>query len=154
MKEVKIERFTVNGPSVRTNNALEFSESGKIAALWTQFYTSRPVLWTQPHTSRATRPQTVYGVYSDYESGASGDFTVTVGIKAEDTGGAGVSIEPGTYLAFPAEGEMPAAIIEAWKAVWERFSKHQPYERSYKTDFEQYDGPTSAVLYIGVKASG
>lgn len=142
MKEVRIEQFTVNGPSVRTSNALEFSELGKIQALWARFY-----------TSQSTPSETVYGVYSDYESDASGDFTVTAGTKAENAGGAGVSIESGTYLEFPAEGEMPGAIVDAWKAVWEHFSKDRPYERSYETDFEQYNGPTSAIICIGVKAS-
>jgi len=48
---------------------------------------------------------------------------------------------------------MPGAIIDAWKSVWEFFSRNQPYERAFETDFEQYSGPTSAAIYIGVKAS-
>lgn len=142
MKEVRIEQFTVSGPSIRTNNASEFSGSGKITALWAQFY-----------ASQSTLPEIAYGVYSDYESDASGDFTVTAGTKAESVVDVGVSVKSGAYLVFPAEGEMPAAIIEAWKTVWEHFSKDQTYERSYVTDFEQYNGPTSAIVCIGVKAS-
>ena len=143
MKTTTIESFTISGPSIRTNNALESTSSGKIPALWMQFHQSHP---------SSTEP--AYGVYSDYESDASGDFTVTAGTRTTSAGNSGVVVISGTYLEFPAEGEMPGAIIDAWKAVWEFFSKNQPYERTYETDFEQYNDPTSATIYIGVKASG
>ncbi|MGF1575334.1 MAG: GyrI-like domain-containing protein [Cyanophyceae cyanobacterium] len=141
MQEVKIDSFTVTGPSVRTNNALEASDSGKIPLLWAQFY-----------ASRYDASEAIYGVYSDYESDASGDFTVTAGTKSEGSN-TGLSIRPGVYLSFPAEGEMPAAIINAWKAVWDYFSEGRRQTRAYETDFEQYNGPTSAVIYIGIKSS-
>jgi predicted transcriptional regulator YdeE len=110
MKATRIEPFAVNGPSVRTTNAREAGDSGKIPSFWARF-----------HASRSTPAETAYGVYSAYESDASGDFTVTAGTKSMD--GSGVPVKPGTYLAFPAEGAMPAAIINAWKSVWESFSK-------------------------------
>lgn len=142
MKTVSIESFSVSGTSVRTNNALEASGSGKLAGLWTRYYESYP-----------PSQETVYGVYSDYESNASGSYTVTAGTRASSMGDSVVTLKPGTYLEFPAEGQMPGAIIDAWKSVWEFFSKNQPYKRAFETDFEQYNGPTSAAIYIGVKAS-
>lgn len=141
MKEVRIESFTVNGQSVRTNNALEASAAGKIPTLWSQFY-----------ASQSAASESLFGVYTAYESDASGDFTVTAG-KKTGGGNSGVEIRPGIYLAFPAEGEMPAAIIDAWKAVWEYFSQDQPHERAFETDFEEYNGSNSATIYIGFKAS-
>ena len=142
MKTVRIESFTVSGPSVRTNNALEASGSGKLAGLWSGYYKSHP-----------PSSETVYGVYSDYESNASGEYTVTAGTRTSSTGDSVVAVKPGTYLEFPAEGQMPGAIIDAWKSVWEFFSKNQSYERAFETDFEKYNGQTSAAIYIGVKAS-
>lgn len=142
METVRIKPFAVSGPSVRTNNALEVSGSGKIAGLWADYYGSHP-----------PSSETVYGVYSDYQSDASGEYTVTAGIKASATGDSIVTVKPGTYLEFPANGQMPGAIIDAWQSVWEFFSKNQSYERAFDTDFEQYNGPTSATIYIGVKAS-
>lgn len=141
MELVKIESFAVSGSSVRTNNAAEASGPGKLSSLWTKFYESY-----RPSSG------TVYGVYSDYQSDASGDYTVTAGTKTTSAGASDVTVKSGDYLRFPANGEMPGAIIEAWKSVWEFFSKKQPYVRLYETDFEQYDGPTSAGIYIGVKA--
>lgn len=67
-------------------------------------------------------------------------------------GASGVTIEAGAYLAFPADGERPAAIIDAWKDVWAYFSTDRRHERSYETDFEEYSGPASATIYIGVNA--
>lgn len=142
MKTVSIESFTVSGPSVRTNNALEASGAGKLAGFWARYYESRP-----------PSSETVYGVYSDYESNASGDYTVTAGTRTSFMGDSVVAVKPGTYLEFPAEGQMPNAVIDAWKSVWEFFSKNQSHERAFETDFEQYNGPTSAAIYIGVKAS-
>ncbi len=141
MKTITIESFTVSGPSVHTTNALEASGSGKLAGLWARYYGSHP-----------PTSETIYGVYSDYQSDASGEYTVTAGTRTGSTGDSAVTVKPGTYLEFPANGQMPGAIIDAWKSVWEFFSKNQPYERAFETDFEQYNGPTSAAIYIGVKA--
>jgi predicted transcriptional regulator YdeE len=140
MQHIVIEGFTVSGPSVRTSNEAERGLSGKIAGLWGQFYASRP-----------DQSNPIYGVYSDYESDANGEFTVTAGTKVSSGSGQGISIKSGTYLAFRADGAMPAAIIGAWKAVWEHFSSNQPYVRAYETDYEEYTGLESAVIYIGIK---
>jgi predicted transcriptional regulator YdeE len=121
---------------------LESTPAGKIPALWGWFYTKQ----AKPY-------EHVYGVYSDYESDASGEFTATVGAKDEDLSKTNITIKSGTYLVFPANGSMPDAIIDAWKVVWEHFSHTQSYERSYETDFEEYNGQNSAMIYIGIKAS-
>jgi predicted transcriptional regulator YdeE len=143
MNKVTIASFSISGSSIRTNNSLEASPAGKIPALWGQFYTSQTVPAKQ-----------VYGVYSDYESDASGEFTVTAGTKENGLSNSNVAIKSGTYLAFAANGPMPVAIIDAWKAVWEHFSHVQSYARSYKTDFEEYSGQESAMIYIGIKSNG
>ena len=62
-----------------------------------------------------------------------------------------VSIVPGQYLVFAAEGEMPGVVIEAWKAVWDYFSTNPKYERAFSTDFELYAGPTSVAVHVGIK---
>ena len=141
MNQTTIESFSISGLKIRTNNALEASSAGKIPALWGQFYSSQ----TMPAVL-------VYGVYSDYESDASGEFTVTAGTKCAELAKSDISIKAGSYLVFPASGPMPAAIIDAWKAVWEHFSHPQSYERSYETDFEEYSGQDSARIFIGIKA--
>ncbi len=140
MKEIYIDGFVINGPSLRTNNIQEASAEAKIPALWENFYTSQ----TEPSAK-------VYGVYTNYESDATGEYTVYVGSKTNGDKENTIDINSAIYLAFPANGEMPAAVIDAWKNIWEYFSKAQPYIRSFKTDFEEYSGPESAVIYIGIE---
>jgi predicted transcriptional regulator YdeE len=140
MNKVTIESFSINGSSIRTNNSLESTPAGKIPTLWGWFYTEQ----AKPY-------EHVYGVYSDYESDASGEFTATVGAKDENLSKTVITIKSGTYLVFPANGPMPAAIIDAWKAVWEHFSHVQSYARSYETDFEEYSGRDLQSIYIGIK---
>ena len=140
MKQVKIEGFTIKGPSVRTNNQAEGGPDAKIGGLWGHYF------------GTCVNPEAkAYGVYSDYESDATGDFTVTAGAKVDgNTEGETLAIAPGTYLAFPATGPVPAAIIDAWQAVWGHFARPQAYTRAYATDFEEYSGPESATVYIGI----
>ncbi len=146
MNTVDTKPFTITGPSVRTHNAAEASGAGKIPALWAQF--------SQAHGAKAGTVYAVYAVYSDYESDASGEYTLTLGTQAPDGAADAVTVMPGSYLAFPADGERPGAVIAAWQAVWVYFAQLQPFERLYLTDFEQYDGLGAATVYIGVKPRG
>lgn len=139
MNKVQIEQFAVQGESVRPSNAQEATEAGRIPSLWNAFYTSHPDL-----------REAVYGVYSEYESDASGNFTASAGTKASTPHDATMTVRPGTYLEFPAHGAMSAAVIDAWKAIWAHFSMPQQYTRTYETDFEQYTAPESAAVYVGI----
>ena len=90
-----------------------------------------------------------FGVYSGYESDASGAFDVTAGVAVTD--GATVTIEAGDYLVFKAEGAVPMSVIAAWQRVWQYFEDHPDIKRRHATDFEAYSSPTQAAVYIGVE---
>jgi predicted transcriptional regulator YdeE len=151
MKTVEIPAFVVSGPSTRTNNALEASGAGRIGQLWQDYAAT---------ACSAVAGAQVYGVYSDYDSDASGDYRLTVGCRHDgDSAKAqaaadGVAVQAGSYLAFSAQGEMPGAVVQAWQTIWAHFAPEQaatlPYVRAYETDFEHYDAPHSAVIYIGI----
>lgn len=138
-----IAAFWVHGVSVRTNNAAEATTAGKIPALWAAFAAT--------HSSNT---KTVYGVYSDYESDAAGDYTLTVGLQAQAANSPCVTIAGGSYLVFPAQSAMPDAVFAAWQAVWAHFSPENaaalPYQRCYATDFEEYASTDKAAVYIGI----
>jgi predicted transcriptional regulator YdeE len=140
MNQVTIEGFSVSGPSERTSNLVEASLVGKIPKLWSDFYTSRPSACDK-----------LYGVYFDYESDAAGQFTVAVGAKVDGNQKAVVNIAGGTYLAFRAQGAMPAAVIEVWQHIWAHFMEQRPYARAYVTDFEEYRGAEEVVVYVGIE---
>ena len=149
MERVKVEAKEIQGLSIRTNNADEMEPStAKIGLLWQEFHDEFAAILAEDTT--------VYGVYFDYESDASGDFTLVAGSDMfEDWEGVSlqpVHIEAGHYLVFRAEGEMPQAVIAVWQQIWEYFSAQNcPHRRLYRTDFERYIGSDKVQVYIGVQ---
>ena len=73
-KLITVESFTVSGVSVRTKSSEEFDKSmARLPKLWQEFLAivnKKPNLLANPE---------VYGVYSDYDSDANGNYTVTIG---------------------------------------------------------------------------
>jgi predicted transcriptional regulator YdeE len=98
----------------------------------------------------------VYGVYSDYESDASGYYTVTAGVSVTTavTGYHSVLVLGGQYLVFEIQGAMPQAVIDGWGAVWRYFSQSQKYKRLFTTDYEEYRGPDRVAIFISVAEIG
>lgn len=138
-----LDSFAVTGLTARTQNSDEFNQkTAKLPNLWQQFYASNP-----------TPNATIFGIYSNYESDANGLYNVTVG-TANDNQSAGLSavkIPSGHYLIFQGKGQMPQAVIEAWKHVWAYFSIESRYQRCFMTDFEEYKNSDEVAIFIGVK---
>jgi predicted transcriptional regulator YdeE len=134
----------VDGLAVRTSNPDEAQpDRARIPALWQRFY-------DEGHS--AAVEGAVYGVYSDYATDASGPYTLVVG-GAGDAGSPApplvrVTIPAGRYLAFTSTGEVPAAVIAGWLAVWEYFTRPGAPRRSFTTDFELYD--PSAIYEVRI----
>ena len=137
--------FSVAGLTARTtNNAEANPATAHIAPLWGRFF-AEDVMGKTAH--RSTDPRN-FGVYSGYESDASGAFDVTAGV-AVSQGGA-VSVEAGDYLVFQAQGPVPMSVVGAWQHIWHYFEAHPEVQRRYGTDFEAYSSPTEVAVYIGV----
>ncbi len=139
----QVNKFTVSGLTVRTQNSDEFcKETAKIPKLWQQFYASSLV---------NTAP--IFGVYSEYECDDKGPYTLTVGVTCDNQSlkFTNVEINAGNYLVFKGAGAMPQTVIETWQRVWTYFKNENLYQRSYMTDFESYDGPNDITIYIGVE---
>jgi len=136
------------GLCTRTNNRSEMAgDSGKIASLWQAFFESSQL------TSMLDSP--MYGVYYDYESDMTGDYSVLVGKcvnSANETGPfVPMQLSEGNYLKFAAQGEMPQCVINLWGEVWGYFSAPDcPHQRCYQTDFEVYRSADKVEIYIGV----
>lgn len=145
-----VSSFLISGPSVRTKNSDEFNPvTAKISGLWTQFFTQG----VAAKIAHRTSSEAIYGVYSAYESDASGLFDVTAGVAvtAPDASFGNVEIKAGKYLVFETKGPMPAAVIQTWVAVWQYFETHPQVKRAYLTDFELYAGPDTVQVHIGVQ---
>lgn len=148
-KIVQISPFLVSGLTIRTKNSDEFIPiSAKIPTLWGQFF-SRGVAENCP-TRLADSP--IFGVYSAYESDATGSYNVTAGVSVSTPHSdfSNIEIQAGEYMVFKARGPMPAAVIQAWTAVWVYFEQHPHVKRCFLTDFESYHGLDEVQIHIGV----
>jgi predicted transcriptional regulator YdeE len=92
------------------------------------------------------------GVYSAYESDATGFYNVSaaVSVSTPSTDFDYVEIQEGTYLTFEARGPMPDALIQTWTSIWAYFEQHPQVKRSFVTDFESYCGPDEVQIHIGI----
>ena len=149
MDVVKLDKKIIKGLSVRTANSKEANpKTARIGALYRRFDTEVPVDY-----KNGAR---VYGVYYDYESDASGEYSVLAGSDQIDDSVESkleqVTIASGRYVIFNAKGEVPKVIIETWIKIWDYFSaKDAPYQRAYTTDFEFYKNQNEIDIYIAVK---
>jgi predicted transcriptional regulator YdeE len=148
-KLVSVQPFTVSGISVRTVNYDEFDSSkAKLPTLWGEFHGQN----IAEHVPNKLNDSPIYGVYSEYESDASGQYTVTAGIAVNTTTSEYIStpVVGGQYMVFESDGEMPQAVIDGWSSVWKYFAKPQKYMRTFITDFEEYREPGRAAIFISV----
>jgi predicted transcriptional regulator YdeE len=140
MNIVHQESFTVWGREARTSNAREMAGLGVISQLWsTVGPDSGPLV----------------AVYSEYESDKDGEYTFTLGSKADGEHRAGAdcvsrTVEPDDYLCLKADGTVtPQMVVALWQQVWS-LEKEGSLVRAYRTDFETYT-TGGMELYVGVK---
>ena len=140
----------IAGLAARTSNARESDPTtAALPALWARFAAAQ--------RSSAT-PAPVYGVYTDYASDADGAYTTVVGHEAGSGTAAAtaervVRVPAGRYAVFTSTGEMPAAVIAGWQAVWRYFANATAPTRAYGADFEYYDPaqPSVVRIFVGVR---
>jgi len=146
MKEIQKNGFMVSGFSVRTSNQDEMNPGkGKIAGLWQDFST---ILHRE-----GIQPTAVYGVYSDYASDEHGEYDVTAAITGvfPHAERRELHIPSGRYLRFEKQGPLPGAALALWQEIWDYFRQGATVKRTYLFDFEEYTGPKSVAIYIGIK---
>lgn len=149
-KLVELQPFTLSGISIRTSNseqAQPFTET--IGGLWQRFIGQG--LADKVPAKLPDSP--LYGVYSNYESDANGQFTATVAVAVSAATPAFDTIEVGggRYLVFEARSAVPQSVIEAWGRIWSYFAASKEWKRRFAEDFELYRGPDKVEIYIGVE---
>jgi predicted transcriptional regulator YdeE len=146
---VDVQPFVVSGISVRTVNSDEAEPSkARIPGLWKRFMDegiAEKIPGQVPDSP-------VYGVYSAYESDASGPYTLTAGIAVTEPapGFESVNVVGGRYLVFEGTGEMPGVVVATWLRIWSYFDGSTRYRRRFATDFEANPGPTQVAIHVGV----
>jgi predicted transcriptional regulator YdeE len=148
---VHLDEFKVVGLNVRTINSAEFNpKTAKLPQLWGQFV-SEGIADTVPNR---LEKDSIFGVYSDYDSDATGFYSVTAGVMVNPEVSVPnlkiINVQAGDYLVFKGRGKMPQTVVDTWKKVWDYFAENTEYKRSYTTDFEQYQGMDCISIHIGV----
>lgn len=145
MNKVKIEPFNVIGISVRTTN--ENNQAAKdIVNLWDKFINDK-ILDAIPNKI----DNTVYSIYTDYESDHTKPYTTLLGCRVENlnvipNGMIGKSFDGGNYLKLTAKGDlMKGLIINKWLEIWQ-----MDLGRVFTADFEVFgekaQNPTDAEI--------
>lgn len=147
MKVTRVKKLMISGISVVTNNEFEMSEeNGKIAALWEEYFDKD----VYKKTFDKANSDFMYGVYSNYESDASGNYKVTVGVEVTKPKNA-IVIEDKKYLVFTKQGELPMIVVELWEEIWAYLEKNSEYERAFEIDFEKYAKEDEIEIYVSIK---
>lgn len=133
MEKLTIEPFTVIGISVRTTN--ENNQVAKdIGDLWGRFINDK-VLEAIPNKI----DNTIYSIYTDYESDHTKPYTTILGCKVKKldiipNGMVGKSIKGGNYVKFSTKGDlMKDLVINKWFEIWE-----MDLDRLFTADFEVF----------------
>lgn len=133
MDNVNIEPFNVIGISVRTTN--ENNQAAKdIGDLWGRFMNDK-VMEAIPNKI----DNTVYSIYTDYESDHTKPYTTILGCKVESLntipdGMVGKSVGGGNYVKFLAKGDlMKDLVINKWFEIWK-----MDLDRLFTADFEVF----------------
>ncbi|MBE1555841.1 GyrI-like domain-containing protein [Sporosarcina limicola] len=152
-------QFSIMGTSVRTTNANEMTANAKISGLWERFYGQK----VAKEIANPVNPNVIYGLYSDYENGMNGEYSITLGLEvsSHNTPSEGLvvkTVPASKYVVFTSEkGPFPDVVINLWQDIW-AWSDKADVERTYTGDFEVYDercaDPREAQvdIYIAVNA--
>ena len=158
-QKLALPAMTIVGIETRTCNADESDpKRAKIPALWQRFYGDN-----SPCAVAGRIGDTVFGVYSRYESDHNGAYSLLAGVEVAPIERVPaelhtVSIPAAEYFLFLADGAMPQAIIAAWGEVWRYFedgrAQRRGYRRAFTCDFERYRAahPDRAEIFISVCA--
>lgn len=133
MEPVKINSFPIIGIAVRTTNENQ-QAAQDIGALWNRFM-NEGILDKIPNKI----DQTIYAIYTDYESDHTGAYTTILGCKVSSVneipeGMTAKEIAQGMYQKFIAKGDLTKnAVVDTWMNIW-----NADLKRLYTTDFEVY----------------
>jgi len=143
----------VAGLALRTDNATEAQpEAGRIPGLWQRF---RSEDWFD-RLGKLGASGPPIGVYSAYESDASGSFQIIAGREVEANASADpplaiVSIPAGMYSIFQSNGSLPGSVIRGWREVWAYFERPDAPKRAYTYDVEVYPDAETVEIWVAVE---
>ncbi|MDO5105399.1 GyrI-like domain-containing protein [Capnocytophaga sp.] len=125
--------FKIIGIAVRTTNANGQSATD-LGELWGRFMSE-----TNAKIPNAISEE-IIAIYTDYESDYRGAYTTIIGKKVCSLdeipeGMIGREFPVAKFQKFVAKGQMPNAVMQTWKTIWEQDTT---LHRAYHYDFEVY----------------
>ncbi|MFX3636619.1 MAG: GyrI-like domain-containing protein [Candidatus Pristimantibacillus sp.] len=133
----------ITGVSTRTTNAQEFGSEASLPQLWETYFQSN-----LPAQSGLNNTHLIYALYTDYESDASGAYTVIIGheLSKESIEGEQIGVKAfvpeSNYMVFTTKkGPVFEVVAQAWGEIWNYF-ENSTIKRAYTGDFELYDSRT------------
>ena len=152
MSKENINSFYIIGIAVKTCNT-DGTAAQDIPALWGRF------MGEQLENKIPNRlDETVYCVYTDYESDFQGPYLTLLGCRVSSLdevpeGMVGKEIPAATYERILLEGDISGeAIYAAWGKIWA-----SDLNRAYKADFEKYSADKcqaeipSVEIFVSIK---
>lgn len=133
-KSIQLDSFKIIGIAVRTTN-----ENGKamtdLGTLWSRFYSENIIAFIPNKENN-----TVYSLYTDYESDYTGEYTTIIGCKVSTLsdipeGLTGKKFQGGKFTEYTVTGKMPDVIASKWNEIWQN---DKQLKRRYTVDFEKY----------------
>lgn len=146
------------GISTRTTNAEEAGPNGRLPKLWESYFQSNMLAQIQ-----GDHADLLYALYTDYESDATGAYTVVLGYEkgevmvSSESEWVHAALPEAKYMVFTTRpGPVYEVVVETWQKIW-AFFQDSMIKRAYTGDFELYRmrqfDPSNAVveIYIAVQ---
>ncbi|WP_433938740.1 GyrI-like domain-containing protein [Paenibacillus lautus] len=132
--------MSIQGVGVRTTNEAEAGPQGKIPQLWDRYFQSGL------QSQISGDDQAIYALYTEYESDASGAYTLIIGNQADEFAAAETSgelqqasVSASRYLVFRTRcGPLMEIVPEVWHEIWSYFQQAAE-KRTFTGDYERYD---------------
>ncbi len=151
-------KMTLAGVSIRTTNETEMGPDEGLSRLWETYFQSN--IAGQTGTAN---PEYIYALYTDYESDATGAYTVVIGHEVDgesqidNSNLVYASVPESKYMVFTTKkGPVFEVVAQAWVEIWAYFEASAEV-RTYTGDFEIYDSRnfdpanTQVEIYIAIE---
>lgn len=140
-----MDNFKIIGISIETTN--QKGQSLKdLERLWGKFWGEN----IQDQIPNKVNNE-IYAVYTDYENGDAGKYTVIIGLPVKSLDDipsdfVGREIFVGKNQRFVSKGKMPEAVVKTWTEIWQ----NKTLQRAYRADVtvhgkKYYDGDNAEV---------
>lgn len=128
--------------SCRTNNFYDLDASRKYALAFSSVL-------------RYLGSESIYAIYTNYESDYKGDFDYLTGVEAKASirnVGAIFTVPEGKYKCYCIENsiDLPNTLAKTWANVWSD-EESGLIERKYDVDYEIYQKDRSVAVFVGIR---